>query len=191
MKIFLNLVFAFLLVGCQKSDTKPQSSDCRMFRFTPEGKICISEQSLWLEKCVVELVRNKSNEVRWFNGIGANDATFIPKTNPAEEIFLKCNSVNPVSADKAPIYQKWIQDRISEIQSITPVQTRRKVNQILRQNGGVFTPSAIIYSHKECDVLKVRIEFEPVSSGDEGFSLNENDEVKSVSMPYLGLFNCD
>ena len=191
MNIFLNLVFALLLVGCQKADTKPQPSDCRVFRSTPEGKICVSEQSLWLQTSAYELARNQINEVRWFNGIGANDAIFIPKTDPAEEIFLKCNSVNPLSADKASIYQKWLRDRISEIQSITPVQTRRKVNQILRQNGGIFTPSAIIYSHKECDVLKVRIEFEPVSSEHEGFPLNENDEVKSVSMPYLGFFTCD
>ena len=195
MKVFLTLIFALLVVGCTKSHTKPQptaeSSDCRVFWFTPEGKICASEPALWLGACAPELYRNQINEVRWFNGIGANDVVFIPEVDPAEEIFQQCESVKPLFADKASNYKKWLKERVSEIQSITAGTTRGKVNQILRQNGGIFTPSAITYSHKECDVLKVRIEFELVSNKHEGFELNENDKVKSVSMPYLGLFTCD
>ena len=195
MKVFLTLVLAILLVGCKKSDTKHQPaakpSDSRVFWFTPKGVVYASEQALWLQTCTIELARNQRNEVRWFNGIGANDVIFIPKVNPAEEIFLKCTSVKPLSADKASIYKKWLEDRISEIQSITAGSTLKKVNQILFQNGGLSTPSAAIYSHIECTVLKVRIEFEPMSNEHAKLEFNENDKVKAVSTPYLGFFTCD
>lgn len=145
MKLLLTLAFACLLAGCTKSDVKPQStakpSDCRVFRPTPEGKIRMSEPALWLDECVRDLARRKqSNEAQWFNGIRANDVIFLPKTDPVEEIFQQCESVKPLSADKVPVYKKWLQDRILEIQSITPGTARKKVNQILFQNGGIFVP---------------------------------------------------
>jgi hypothetical protein len=157
----------------------------------PKGVVYASEQALWLQTCVNELARNKTNEVRWFNGIGANDVKFIPEVDPAEEIFRKCESVKPLSADKVSIYKKWLEDRISEIQSINVGSTRKQVNQILLQNGEIFTPSAAIYSHKDCQALKVRIEFEPVSDKPKSLAINENDKVKSVSTPYLGFFIID
>jgi hypothetical protein len=182
-KIILTMLFALLLAGCTDSDTKHQ--------LTAESSGCTSGLSRWLQTCVNELARNQTSEVRQFNGIGANDVTFMPKANPAEEIFLKCESVESLSADKAIIYKKCLEDCISEIQSITAGTTRGKVNQILRQNGGVFTPGAAIYSHRDCAVLKVRIEFETVSHGRAGIEFSEDNKVKAVSMPYLGLFIAD
>jgi hypothetical protein len=162
-----------------------------VFWFTPKGKICASEPALWLDACAIELYRNQRNEVRWFNGIGANDVAFIPKVNPPEEIFLKCESVKPLSSDKASIYKKWLEERISEIQSITAGTTRREAGKILFQNGGFSTKYAAVYSHIECTVLKARIEFEPVSDEHAEFGLNGDDKVKAVSTPYLGLFTTD
>jgi len=189
------MLFALLLAGCKDSDTKHQlsekPSDGRVFWFTPKGVVYASEQALWLQSCANELARNQRNGERWFNGIGANDVIFIPKVYPAEEIFLKCTSVKPLSDDKASIYKTWLEDRISEIQSITAGTTRGKVNQLLRQNGGLFTSKAAIYSHIDCEVLKVRIEFEPESNQHAGLKFDENDKVKAVSMPYLGLFTAD
>jgi len=176
------------LAGCTKSNSKSQppaeSSDCRVFRVTSKGKICFSEPALWLQACAPEIYINEGSRL--------HDGTiFSPQVDPAEEIFQKCISVKPLPVDKALNYKKWLKDLVSEIQSITPGTTRRKVNQILLQNGGLFIPSAITYSHKECDVLKVRIEFELVSDGNKGFPLNEDDKVISVSMPYLGFFTTD
>ena len=66
-----------------------------------------------------------------------------------------------------------------------------KVNQILKRNGGISTPRASIYSHVDCLELKVRVEFE-VKSNSEGFlDSNDNDKVRAVSIPYLGLFLTD
>jgi hypothetical protein len=190
MKVLLTLAFACLLAGCSKSNTKPQtsaeSSDCKVFYVTTEGKVCFSEQAIWFQACAPQVYIK--------NGCQLHDGTiFIPETNPAEEIFQKCIEVKPLPADKASNYKKWLKDRVSEIQSITPGTTRMEANKILRQNGGLFTPSSITYSHKECDVLKVKIEFElaPDETEHKGFYLNENDKVKSVSIPYLGFYNTD
>jgi hypothetical protein len=175
MKIFLTLVFVFLLAGCTESNTKPQPA--------AKPSVDISGPSSWLQTCAHELARNQ--------GIGAGDAIFIPKVDPAEEIFQKCESVEPLSADKALIYKRWLKDRISEIRSITAGTTRRELNKILRQNGGVSAIDAAAYSHIECPVLKVQIKFELVSDGHPKSVFSENDKVKTMSMPYLGFFICD
>jgi hypothetical protein len=182
--IILIILSVVLLAGCTNCDTKSQ--------IKAESSNCTSGLSRWLQTCVNELARNRKSESRWFNNIGANDVIFMPKTNPAEEIFLKCESVEPLSADKASIYKKCLEDYICEIQSITAgTTTRGKVNQLLLQNGGISTPKAAIYSHIERPVLKVRIEFEPNSDEHARYPFNENDKVKAVSMPYLGLFIAD
>jgi hypothetical protein len=196
MKIFLALSVILLLAGCTKSSTKPQymtlPPDCRVFSSTPNsGIVCFSEQTIWLEECVNEMVRNKSNKECWFNGMGANDVVFIPKTDFAGEIFQKCNGVRPIVEDKVSVYKKWLEDRILEIQRITPGITRKQVDHVLDINGGICTSDAAIYSHIECPVLKVRIEFEPVSNKHEGSMLSDDDKVNAVSTPYLGYFIAD
>jgi hypothetical protein len=184
MKLFLTLAFVFLLAGCTESNIKPQPaakpSDGRVFWVTPERIVDASEEAIWLQTCVSKLA-----------SIEAGDAVFIPKVDPTEEIFQKCESVEPLSTDKASIYKKWLKKRISEIQSITAGTTRKELSKILRQNGGISTPDAATYSHIESPELKVRIEFELVSYEHSKFISNENDKVKTISMPYLGFFTCD
>jgi len=195
MKILLILVFVFLLVGCTESNTKPSAaakpSDGRVFWFTPKRVVYASEQALWLRTCTAELARTRGNTVGTFNDIGANDVTFMPKANPAEEIFQECMRIKPLPADKTAIYKKWLKERISEIQSITTGTTRKKVNQTLRQNGGLSSLSAAVYSHIECDVLKVRIGFMARLGANKMSWQNEDDQVTAVSMPYLGFFILD
>ena len=173
--ILLSLPFVVLMIGCADSNTESHSA---------------AVPAQWLQTCVVELARNQESEVQWFSGMGANDVEFIPEVNAVDEIFRKCNSVKPLSIDEVPIYKEWLEDRISEIQSITADTTRSQLNQYLLQNGGISTPNAAIYSHKECNVLKVRIEFKP-EPYKQGQLFNENDRVKGISMPYLGLFICN
>lgn len=179
----INILFAILLVGCVDYETKHEIS--------AESSNPIGGLSQWLRRCTNKLANNQPNEVRWFNGIGANDVEFMPVVNPAEEIFQKCESIEPLSADVASVYKKCLENCISEIQSITKDSTRGKVNRLLRQNGGLFSSRAAIYSHMMCEVIKVRIEFEPEPNEDGRSKLSENDKVKAVSMPYLGFFLVD
>lgn len=164
----LTLLFAFLLVGCSDGDTESQS--------TSEPSPSTSMPSRWLRTCVVELARNQASEVRWFNGIGANDVVFIPGKNVLEDILQRCQSISPLSDVDISFCRNWLKERISEILAITPGIPHAQVEQSLLQNGGPSTRAAAIYSHRDCMVLKVRVEFD------------ENNEVKAVSTPYLGLF---
>jgi hypothetical protein len=191
MKVLLTLVFACLLAGCTKSDTKSQtpakSSDGHPLYSTPEGRVCSSQEALWLITCTHELY-NRQGRPLLNNGM-----IFTPQTDPAEEIFQKCISVKPLPFYKVANYKKWLKDRVSEIQNITPGATRRYANKILRQEGGIFQPDSIRYVHKDCEVLKVRIRFELISN-ENGFKrgpLNEDDIVQHVSMPSLGFCYCN
>jgi hypothetical protein len=134
-----------------------------------------SMASQWLQTCVVELARNRTNDVRWFNGIGANDVVLIPENNIVEDILQRCQTVSPLSQGDIPFYKSWLKDPISEVIAITPGTPRAQVDQSLLQNGGLSTRSTAIYSHRDCLVLKVRVQFD------------QNDQVEAVSPPYLGL----
>ena len=175
--------FTVLIVSCTGLENKLQT--------TAESSECKLRLSKWLRECTIELVKNQPDETQWFNNIGANNAEFIPASNPAEEIFQKCQSIQPLSVKEVPIYEKCMEDCISEMQSINQNTTHREVNQLLRQNSGIFSPQAAIYSHSICDVLKVRIEFEAQPDENSRLKFNENDKVKAVSMPYLGLVILD
>ena len=177
MRILSLIIFITILsTGCK---TTTESSNCKPLL------------AKWLRECTSELAKNQPTETYIFNGVGANDIKFIPKSNPAEEIFNKCKSIRPISAREIPVYKKCLKDCISEIQSINQINTRGEVNKLLRQNGGIFSPQAAIYSHSVCDVLKVRVDFEVRKDENGRTKLSENDKVKAVSMPYLGLFIMD
>jgi hypothetical protein len=163
----------------------------RVFNLFAHASIPAAAPAKWLQTCVYELAGNQENQVQWFSGMGANDVAFMPQVNAVDEIFRKCNSVKPLSVDQVPIYKAWLKDRISEIQSITAGTTRSQLNQYLLQNGGLSTPKAAIYSHKECNVLKVRIEFKPDLDKQQQLIFTADDKVKAISMPYLGLFITD
>ena len=167
--IVLTLLIGLTFVGCANTKVEP-----------------VGDPASWLTSCVVELARSDDNQVRWFNNIGANDVVLIPETNVVEEMFQKCESVEPLSKSEIPYYRMWLEDRVSEILDITAGTTRRRVSQILLLNGGICTPKAGIYSHKQCRVLKVRIEFKPART-----AFDENDQVTDISTPYLGLFLID
>jgi hypothetical protein len=181
--ILFSLPFVVFMIGCADSNNGSQ--------YTSKPSISSAEPAKWLQTCVVELARNQESQVQWFSGMGANDVEFMPQVNAVDEIFRKCNSVKPLSADEVPIYKAWLEDRISEIQTITADTTRSQVNQYLLQNGGISTPNAAIYSHKECNVLKVRIEFKLEPDKQQQLVFDPDDKVKGISMPYLGLFIID
>lgn len=168
----LRLLLGLSLVGCANT-----------------GVERIGNPASWLSNCVKELARRDDNQVQWFNNIGANDVVLIPASNVVEEIFQECQSVEPLSQSEIPYYRMWLKDRISEILDIRAGTTRGQVSQILLLNGGICTPKAGIYSHKQCRVLKVRIEFKAVTRKQMAF--NEKDEVTNISTPYLGLLIID
>jgi hypothetical protein len=181
MKIFLPLVVVLFMIGCAESNIKPKSaaeSAAKPQTGCDPRYDYRSEPSLWLLACTDELAH------------GMRDYTvFTPKANPSEEICKECSRIKPLPADKLPIYEKWLTERISEIQSITVGTTRKQVEDILMMSGGISGPTEAIYLHPKCDVLKVRIKFELALDAEGRFS--ENDKVVSVSMPYLGFSPAD
>ncbi len=193
MRVLLVFVFVCLLAGCKKSEPAAMyppdanRADCCEVREMVKGEVCIPEPALWFEACedlLLHKLSYKTPDIRAYD-------IFIPKADPVEEIFQECNNVKPLSADKAAIYKKWFQDRILEMQSITPGMTRKQVNQILEPDGGLVCQESMSYSHKLCQTLKVEITYELATKDverDEYFD-NANDKVTGVSMPYFGFFN--
>lgn len=204
MRMLVKLIFVLALVGGSKPNIEaqpaakpvaspvarsetvtqsiPQSSNSK-----PKDDIEFSGPALWLQSCTAKLAqaRDRVGEVVWFNNMGGNDVTFMPKKDPAEEIFNECMRVIPLAPDKIAFCKEWLYARIAEMQAL-PGTTRENINKTLQQNGGISTPAGAVYSHVKCSVLKVRVEYEII-----GTSASKNDKVTAVSKPYLGFAGMD
>jgi hypothetical protein len=137
--------------------------------------IAIETPTQWIRSCVLQM----NNRYLSFNGIGANDVCFIPSGDIFEDIFYKCISIVPPPEKDLQLYKNWLRAHIDELLSIKPGSPRSVVDRLLIQNGGLYGPDKAIYSLKDCEYLKVRIQF------------NENNQVLAISKPYLGLFISD
>jgi hypothetical protein len=185
MRILLSFVFILAMAASSKPETKPEMADSKTRTHTADSK-----PAHWIQSCTLKLnTGKKAGEVVWFNGMGASDVMFMPKSDPAQEIFDECMRMVPLDPDKAKAYKSWLFDRVAEIESLAG-KTRQRAETILLEDGGISTASGMIYHHSECHALKVRVEFE-TDYKTRGNAVDKDDKIKAVSKPYLGFVMTD
>jgi len=196
--VVLLILTAGLLTGCfeTESQVKLADTDSSSNGQLDRERILRKDVWDWLSRCINKIYPDRKSEDFKFNGIEANDVVFLPKKDPLEEIFAKCMSVEPLSSDKAKRSKQWLIECLSYIQSIRPGMTRKQVNELLVGDGGLIIPDAHSYSLSRCNFLKVRVEydaepnqryFEVLPNQEIKVGFNEDDKVKAVSLPYIGL----
>jgi hypothetical protein len=209
--MLVKLIFVLALVGSSKLNiearpaAKPVTSPVARFEtvtqsipqssnLKPKDDTELSGPALWLQSCTAKLAQTRTRagagEVGWFNNIGGNDVIFMPQKDPAEEIFDECMHIIPLAPDKVAFYKEWLYAQIAEMQALLGT-TREHTNEILQQNGGIYTSVGATYSHVKCSVLKVRVEYEIMGTSARVTSASINDKVTAVSKPYLGLVYVD
>lgn len=101
MRIFLSLVVILAMAGSSKPETKPEMDESKTRTHTAD-----SEPARWIQSCTIKLnTGKKAGEIVLFNGIGASDVMFMPKSDSAKEIFDECMRMVPLDPDKAKAYK--------------------------------------------------------------------------------------
>lgn len=113
----------------------------------------------------------------------------------AASLFMLFLVVSPLSAQspqKQPEQTQWVADSLKAMETVKVGMTRADLLKVFTTEGGLSTVLHRTYVYRQCPLLKVDVEFEPVGrparepGGRVTLSEADNDVIKKISKPYLG-----
>jgi len=87
-------------------------------------------------------------------------------------------------SDDAKTHTEWIAQSLKEMSTIKTGMTRADLLKVFREEGGLSTRTQRQYVYRECNYIKVAVEFEPVETT-AAFPENVNDKIVKISKPFL------
>ena len=107
-------------------------------------------------------------------------------------VLLLSVSVPPVQSSQQEQGQTaWIANSLKKMQKIKPGMTRADLLKVFTTEGGLSTSLNRTYVYRECQYIKVDVEFEPVgrpardAEGRVTLVEANEDVIKKISRPYL------
>lgn len=88
-------------------------------------------------------------------------------------------STNPPASETCT---RWISQCLGELQTIRPGDTRAKLLQVCKTEGGISSRQQRRYVWNACPLIKVDVQLRPVS---EGAKESDADVITSISKPFL------
>jgi len=96
---------------------------------------------------------------------------------------------------QGPLYAEqrtqWIVKVLNQTQTIHAGMKRRELDHLLTTEGGMSTRQQRTYVLRECQYIKVDIQFRSVPGPADSFEGSPEDVIESVSRPYLGFGHSD
>jgi hypothetical protein len=99
--------------------------------------------------------------------------------------FACAPSGEPASRDESESHRQWIAHVLRQIETIKIGMTRQDLLQVFTTEGGLSTRSQRTYVHKECDYIKVNVEFKAIGQEDQKLNEMPEDIITAISTPYL------
>ena len=82
-------------------------------------------------------------------------------------------------------HTQWIGSVLRSIQTIKPGMTREELTKVFMTEGGLSTRRQRIYVYKQCPLIKVTVHFIPVTDPDNRSIERPDDEIQTISEPFL------
>jgi hypothetical protein len=82
-------------------------------------------------------------------------------------------------------HEQWIAAVLKEIETIKVGMTRKDILKVFTTEGGLSTRSRRTFVHKECVYIKVDVEFKPIKQKEQKLKELPDDQIISISRPYL------
>ena len=79
----------------------------------------------------------------------------------------------------------WAMNALKEIRTIQVSMTRRDLEKVFAEEGGLSSRRSRTYVYRQCFYLKVDVEFEPVERADGTWEESSHDKIVKMSKPYL------
>lgn len=106
-------------------------------------------------------------------------------------LMLTVSASSVQNIQQSQEHTQWIAKSLQEIQSIKVGMTRADLLRVFTTEGGLSTGLNRTYVYRECPLIKVDVEFEPVGrpardvEGRVTLSEADEDVIKKISKPYL------
>ena len=84
-----------------------------------------------------------------------------------------------------PDHNKWLAESLAEIRVIVPGMTRAELLRVFTTEGGLRSPSKGTYASRKSPYIKVDVEFRPTRAINQRPVESPDDEIRSISRPYL------
>jgi hypothetical protein len=80
---------------------------------------------------------------------------------------------------------EWVDASMREMGTIRPGMTRRMLKTVFRGEGGISTRTHRLYVYRGCPYFKVEVTFAPVGEPDHPYSESDDDQIVTISKPFL------
>ncbi len=160
---------------------------------SPRSQCTLEQHGRWIEICLAKRPHHsdcgrdfRNDPLCWFQGMGANDVCFMPSQAKwfEKEVLASCSELKSAGSTAGCTFDEhiaWLQSCVARATSLKPGMRRRDMESTFRQDGGMSTRRAAIYTIEGCPGFKIRTEFTP--SKDLAVSA---DVITSVAKLYLG-----
>jgi hypothetical protein len=88
----------------------------------------------------------------------------------------------PQDSEAGGVLARLVRDYLTEIQAIKPGDTRGRLMQVFRTEGGISNRRQRRYVHKDCPLIKVDVRFNAVDQDKEE---KDADVIASISQPFI------
>ena len=82
-------------------------------------------------------------------------------------------------------YKEWIAKSLKEIETIKVGMTRDDLLKVFKEEGGISTRTWRRYVYRDCEYIKVDVEFEPVGEPANKTAQSTRDKIIKISKPFL------
>ena len=82
-------------------------------------------------------------------------------------------------------HKEWIAKSLKEIETIKVGMTRDDLLKVFKEEGGISTRTWRRYVYRDCEYIKVDVEFEPVGEPANKTTQNPRDKIIKISKPFL------
>ena len=82
----------------------------------------------------------------------------------------------------------WLAKSLVEVQTVKAGMTRGELLKVFAEQGGLSTRTRERFVYRQCQLIHVEVEFEPVGAGSQA---SPEDKIKNISEPILGWMRAD
>ena len=101
-------------------------------------------------------------------------------------LLLTATSLAPTQTPDTDLeHRKWILSVLESTGTVKPGMTREDLLKVFTTEGGISNRFQRTYVYKDCQYIKVTVEFEAASNPDDGLTEMPQDRIVKITMPFL------
>jgi hypothetical protein len=99
--------------------------------------------------------------------------------------FVSIAPILPPASGQTDEHKAWITKSLREMETVKVGMTRGELLKVFEEEGGISTRTWRRYVYRDCQNIKVDVEFEPVGDPENKMNQSTADRITKISKPFL------